>query len=78
MSSFQFLFERISTIPIGILVEPLVKAIQVSEGSSFKFNVFDFDFFKAIVRHPRINLKNGVMVSDLMAKAFLNERLIDF
>ena len=50
----------------------------MSEGISFKFNIFDFDFFTAIARHPRLNIKNAIQVADLMAKSYLNENAVDF
>eukprot|EP00347_Sterkiella_histriomuscorum_P006073 403354173 len=78
MSNFQFTFERITTIPVGILVDPLVKQIYMSEGITFKFNVFDFDFFTQLSKHPRLNIKNAIQIADLMAKAYLNENAIDF
>lgn len=78
MSNFQFTFERISTIPVGILVDPIVKQIYLTEGVTFKFNVFDFEFFASLARHPRLTIKNGIQIADLMAKAYLNEQAIDF
>lgn len=60
MCNFLFTFERISTIPVGILVDPLVRQIYMSEGITFKFNIFDFDFFTAIARHPRLNIKSAI------------------
>ena len=50
----------------------------MSEGITYKFNIFDFDFFTAIAKHPRLNIKNAIQVLDLMAKAYLNENAIDF
>ena len=78
MSNFQFTFERITTIPVGILVDPLVRQIYMSEGITFKFNVFDFEFFSTLAKHPRLNIKNGIQIADLMAKAYLNENALEF
>jgi len=78
MSNFQYTFERISTIPVGILIDPLVKQIYMSEGVTFKFNVFDFDFFSCLARHQRLTIKNGIQIADLMAKVYLNEKALDF
>jgi hypothetical protein len=32
----------------------------MSEGVSYKFNIFDFDFFNAIAKHARLNIKNAI------------------
>lgn len=60
MTNFQYIFERSNTIPIGILIEPLVKQILITESVTFNFNVFDFDFFSSLARHSRLNIKNAV------------------
>jgi hypothetical protein len=56
----MYIFERINTIPIGIMVDPLIKQIQITEGITFKFNVFDFDFFTCLAKHSRLTVKNGI------------------
>jgi hypothetical protein len=50
----------------------------MSEGITFKFNVFDFEFFSTLAKHPRLNIKNGIQIADLMAKAYLNENALEF
>ena len=50
----------------------------MSEGITYKFNVFDFDFFTSIAKHPRLTIKNAIQIVDLMAKAYLNENSLDF
>lgn len=50
----------------------------MSEGISYKFNIFDFDFFTSICKHSKLNLKNAIQIADLMAKSFLNENSIDY
>lgn len=73
MSNFVYIFERINTIPIGILIDPIIKQIQMSEGVTYRFNVFDFDFFTVLAKHSRLTIKNAIQIVDLMAKAYLNE-----
>jgi len=45
LQNFGFLFERVVTIPVALLIEPYVKLIHFAEGSTFQYQVFDFDFF---------------------------------
>lgn len=42
--NFSSLFSKVPTIPIGLLVEPLIKQMQ-SEKAPFQYCTFDFDFF---------------------------------
>lgn len=37
VQNFSFLFERVVTIPVGLLIEPYVKLIHFAEGSTFKY-----------------------------------------
>ena len=59
---------------MGLLIEPYVKLIHFAEGSTFKYQIFDFEFFLNLARHPRLNLKTGIQLVDLMAKVFLNPK----
>lgn len=43
--NFIQLFKNFPNIPIGLLVEELIKQIQLSEGDSFEFKLYDFEFF---------------------------------
>jgi hypothetical protein len=43
--NFSQLFTKNPSIPIGLLIEPLIKQIQNTEGISFHYKIFDFDFF---------------------------------
>lgn len=73
MTNFIYIFERINTIPIGIMIDPIIKQIQMSEGVTYRFNVFDFDYFTTLAKHSRLTIKNAIQIVDLMAKAYLNE-----
>lgn len=47
-------FESLENIPLNILVEPLVRQIQVTDNVSYFFNVFDFEFFTYISKNERL------------------------
>ena len=39
-------FQREDTIPVGFIVEPLVKQLQIAAGDTYIYNTIDFEFFK--------------------------------
>lgn len=47
LNNFSSLFKTIPTVPIGLLIDPLLKQMQ-SEKKPFDFYTFDFEFFKAL------------------------------
>jgi hypothetical protein len=61
------------SIPIGLLIEPLVKQIQVTEGITYFFKIFDFDFFTFLAKHPKLSIQHAIPLVDLLAKVYLNE-----
>jgi hypothetical protein len=50
----------------------------MTEGITYKFNIFDFEFFTTMCKHSRLNVKNAIQIADLTAKSFLNENSIDY
>lgn len=36
------------------------------------YNVFDFNFFNYISKHDKIQIKNAILLLDLLAKVYLN------
>ena len=53
---FIFLFKKFEQIPVGILCEPLLKQIQISQYNTTNFNVFDFEFFQCVAYHKKLNI----------------------
>ena len=45
MNHFTNFFETSENIPVGILLDPLMKQFMEAEGLTYKYNVFDFEFF---------------------------------
>jgi flagellar biosynthesis/type III secretory pathway protein FliH len=78
MSNFIELFERSDTIPVGILVEPLIKQFMESESVSYKYNTFDFEFFQVLIKHPKLRLSDGISLMDALAKVYLNNPVFSF
>ncbi|CAG9322647.1 unnamed protein product [Blepharisma stoltei] len=71
MSNMIQLLEQIQSLPVGIIVEPLFKQLQILEEISM--NIFDFDFYIAIARHPRISSENAVQMLDSLGRVYLND-----
>lgn len=61
------------TIPVGFVIEPLLKQLQLGEGETFIYNSFDFDFFTAVAGHPRLQPDHALHLIDSMAKIYLND-----
>ena len=54
LTNFQELFQNMKSIPIGLLIDPFVKANQIQ--GHFQFQTFDFDFFTFAAQHPKLNI----------------------
>ena len=71
--NFIQLFEKVQNIPVGIVIEPLVKQINVSDDTTYVYNTFDFDFFISVARHQRLSVKHGLQLMDVLGKIYLND-----
>jgi hypothetical protein len=58
-------------MPISILIEPVVKQIQVSSDATY--NLFDVDFFINAACHPRLSAEHAVSLLDVLGKTFISE-----
>lgn len=72
MGSFMALFQLQPAIPVGILVDPLVKQIQLTESS---YNLVDFRFLSSIAANQRLNIKNGIQILDVLARSLVKDCL---
>ena len=52
LKQFSRIFKQIKTIPVAILLETMIKQINLTGNVSYKFNTFDFQFFKGLTQHP--------------------------
>lgn len=73
MKNITFIIQKQPTIPIGTLIEPLVKQLHTAHSITYNPNVFDFEFFTALARHGKLELKHGILLLDLLAKAYIND-----
>ena len=54
LTNFKELFINNKKIPVGLLVEPLLRQINQLLSVSFQFKNFDFDFFRFVTNHPKL------------------------
>jgi len=71
--NFSDVFNNIKNIPIAILLESLMKQISISGNITYHFNIFDFEFFQVIAKHPRLHLKLAIDFVDLLGKIICND-----
>ena len=75
MENFILLFKTQPGVPVGILLEPLAKQIQLSENNMFLYNLMDFEFFNAVADNPKLPAKSMIQLLDILAKIMLSEPL---
>ena len=71
--NFLEIFEEDENIPVGILMEPLIKTINARKGMSFFFQSFDFEFFNAISKHPRLQLKSIILLLNFLMDTYTED-----
>ena len=72
LRNFKLLYENNPTIPVGILLEPLLKQMQGDETTALYVNVFDFEFFGSVVKHPKFTEAQALQIFYIMADVYLN------
>jgi len=53
MHSFSEIYQNHQSIPVIILVEPLLRIMQVNE-KPYPLNIFDFEFYSNLAKHPKL------------------------
>ena len=73
MKNLIYAIGEIPAIPVVFIVDPLVKLLQEAEGDTYIYNNYDFDFFCALAKHPRLHPRNALPMIDFLAKIYLND-----
>jgi hypothetical protein len=60
--------EAMDQVPVGVLIEPLVKQTALKGYSNH-----DFPTFCVLAKHPRLSVRHGLILSDLLGKISLND-----
>lgn len=78
LNNIALTFENYPDIPLSTLIEPYIKLIRRSEGITFFYNQFDFDFLGSISTHPKLNVKNAIQILDSLTKAYIEDEFFCF
>ena len=70
ISNIIFTLEAMPHVPVGVMVPPIVK-----QATLYGYNNHDFDFFITLAKHPRLTLRHGLLLVDLIGKICLNDPL---
>jgi hypothetical protein len=79
MGNFSMIFKLIMSIPVGILVEPYIKQVNISLDSENNFfNLPDINFIVTLCNHPRLNSRDAVLILDILGRIYFDAREIYF
>merc|ERR1719247_3191117 len=68
------LMKQHTGMPVGILVEPMMRKFQVAQ--SALLSVIDIELFLAIAKHPRCTAKHAEMLVQVLGRASVEN--VDF
>lgn len=72
LSNFTHLFKTILSIPVGIMTTPYVREISIAMDTTYQFNMNDITFINIVSKHPRLNIKDAILILDVLGKVFTN------
>lgn len=71
LNNFLYVMEEIPGLPIGVILEPYIKQGQVAQKP--RYNTSDFDFYVAAARHPKLTVKDAILVIDNLGKIYFSD-----
>ena len=71
LSNFLIILEEIPNLPVNILIEPYIKQTQTVQKR--QYSTADFDFYISLARHPRLSIKDAVVIADNLGKTYFND-----
>ena len=54
------IFQKFTTIPVEIFIEPFVKQVKITENKSYFLNLFDMSFIKIACEHKKLKVNSGI------------------
>ena len=69
------LVKSVNTLPVSLLVEPLVKRIHLDE-PTYVIELTEFSLFAAIAEHSRLLLQDAIQLADLLGKMYMSVLLV--
>ncbi len=68
MSNMSNALEKHPQVPVGVMVEPMTKQATLKGYSNN-----DFNGFVTLSKHPRLSLRHGLLLGDLLGKIAIND-----
>jgi hypothetical protein len=68
MSNMSYALEKHPQVPVGVMVEPMTKQATLKGYSNN-----DFNGFVTLSKHPRLSLRHGLLLGDLLGKIAIND-----
>lgn len=75
MGNMTAIFAEMASVPVGIMADQMVRQVQTCENVTYFFNLFDFQFLKALAVHPKLEAKTAVEILDMLAKKIAEDRV---
>ena len=70
LANFSILLEEIEGIPVKILLDPIIKQLQIHPIS---LNLFDFVFFNKVSIQSTLEVKQAVLLADIISRIYMND-----
>ena len=71
--NFTRVLDEDLSIPLSILIEPLIKQALILKHLTHQ--VFDFDFYISLGRHAKLSLKDAILIADICCKAISSDSI---
>ena len=71
LDNFGVVLEKYPTIPVDFLLEPLLRQLNSSEGKTYILNVFDFEFFVKICKHPKMDSSFALSYLEYFSRLYI-------
>lgn len=76
LKNFDNILFEFDEIPISILLDPLLRQIQVKEDKVFDLNIFDVEFLDRCSKHSKMNEKLSIILLDCLIKIYLQHFIL--
>ncbi|CAK61033.1 unnamed protein product (macronuclear) [Paramecium tetraurelia] len=77
VANFLMLIRKYSTIPLDILIIPMVKQLQI-EQNEVQINIVDFQLLKSVCTHPKIDVNIAILMLDMLSKLYLSSIISNY
>ena len=71
LNNFLYVMEEIQNLPLSIMLEPYLKQALVMKKP--RHNTADFDYFVAVARHPKLAVRDAILIIDYLGKIYYND-----